>query len=610
MRRTRLALVGCVFLLATVEARAKTWIVAGVMNGPGANDTFFSTEIILVNPDGDSRFVTLIPIGPPGSPIFDPLRLTLAPGETRSMTSPLVGAGALRISADGGVVVFAQIDSTPAAFATPPPPPAGGSSLPVIDEEALLQAGETGHAGWVAQSKDPSVGSRTNVGLVFPGSEGGAAAVTLFDAQGSILGTVVDDVPSSSAVANRLDAFTSLDVPMGRISVTVTRGTAYGYVAVAETSTFGLAVAGADRLPPAPPPSAFGRVDLVSSGVAQIAGRDGSFWHTDARLANPGTSRVTVTAYLIGAGPAAAPASIPLEAGQTLEVDDIVQSLFNLSGPTAGAVLWRGDGPFLVSTRTRNGDVAESTGFSVHAAVPLDGFLTSADPAGQLAGLRQGAASRTNIRATGGPGGATFDLELFDETGQPMGTVHRVLPPLGWTQFALSDPMPGVVAPDRRRFQVRVVSGSVSVQAAILDSGENAPVFFEASPPGVRVAPPVPPVPAGAWGGAPNGMDHLIVDDTSISIFRPCQNGSFPQPLRLDADGGFGVLGAYIVSLGPAFQLDAILSGHTDGQVATVQVTPISPLLDLVDTNSESFTLGAPFEPFTGICPIEYRTGR
>jgi hypothetical protein len=607
MRSARL-LAGFIFFLLAIDARGKTWIVPGVMNGSGANGVAFSTDLTLVNPDGVARFVTIIPIGPPGSPIFDPIGITLQPGETLFTGSFLAGAGALRISGDGGTAVFARINSTrigPAGGVQMLPSPVHGSRLPVIDADTLLKSGETGHSGWVSHSKDPNSGDRTNVAIVFP--DGGAATVTLFDARGMLLGSASYDVPGPSFLQSSLDVLTGVDVPVGRIAVNVTRGTACGYTGVVDNVTGDLAIVPTDRLPPPPPAFAYGRVDLLSSGVAQTAGRDGASWHTDARVSNPGTTAIGVTAYLLGTGGATPQQGLlAVDAGQTVEIIDVVQSLFNVSEPVTGVILWRASGALLVNTRTREGVSTPISASCVFGAILIDGFITELDPTGVLGDLRQDDQFRTNLLAAAGPGGATFFLDLFDETGQLLGTARESLPALSWGEFPLSELFAGVTLPARAGLLVRVEVGSVNVQAMVVDNFSKVPILYEASPRGVRVMPPTPLLPPGSWGGAPNGMDHLTVDAASISIYRMCESGAFAQPLWLGAEGSFAVMGIYFVSAGPAFQFDAILSGHTDGHSATIQVMQVGTAFSLGDTSLETFVLGGPFTPFTGACPIEY----
>jgi hypothetical protein len=602
VRVGRAVLIASFSLLIAAAASAKTWIVAGAMNGSGLNGVSFASEITLVNPDSESRSVTILPINPPGSPISDPLAATLAPGETRSFPSPLAGPGAVLIRSDGGVVVFGRIDSS---VVTSPSSPARSSPLPVFGEDELLQAGETGHAVWVSQSADASRGERTNVGVVFP--DGGAATVTLFDASGAVLGSTGFDVSRAGFVQTGLGSLTTSDVPVGRVAIQVTRGSACAYTGILDNAGRGLALVAAQRLPPAPNPMLQGRVDLVSSGVSQIGGRDGILWETDARVANPTPVGVNVSAYLLGAAGSAEVGSLSLQPGQTLEFPDLVQSLFNISTPLTGAVLWRSTSPIVIATRTRAADSAGTTlGFGITNAAAVDAFVASVDPQAQLAQLRQDSQTRTNILAVAGPGGTAFDLDLLDEAGNSLGTSRVVLSSLQWAEYALSALFPAATIPSHSRVLLRVESGSVHVQACVADNSANDPLYFDASPRGAHPPPPSPLFPAGAWGDAPNGMDHLIVDGVSISIFRQCQSGVFPQPLWLDADGQFGVLGSYAISVGPALQLDAVLSGQVAAGVATVQITPIVKGSFFAD-RSEKFVLGGSYSPFTGLCPIEDR---
>ncbi len=607
MRLGRLVLAGCGVMVGAAGAQAKTWIVAGAMNGRGGNGAAFATEILLVNPDDVARSVTLVPINPPGGPVSDPLGLLLAPGQTLAMPSPLAGPGAVSVSADGGVAVFARIDSK--VLTSTATTPAHSSPLPVFDEAALLRAGETGHAVWVSHSRDSAKGSRTNVGLVFAGP--GAATVEVLDAQGTLLGSAGYDVSSSAFIQASVSALTALDVPVGRIVVHVTRGALCGYAGIVDNVNGSLALVGLERLGPAPDPDRGERDDRVSVGVAQVAGRSDALWQTDARLANPGPGPVAVTAFLLGSGLETEPQSVFVGPGQTVEIEDVVQSLFNVSDPATGAVLWRANGPILVATRTRDGDSAAVRAFGISSAVPLSAYVASVDPPAQLAGLRQGSAFRTNLFAAAGPAGASADLDLSDEAGSPVATARVDLAPLAWGELALPLLYPGTALPERSRMTIRILKGSAIVQASVVDEAANNPVLFEAVPRGVRTISPSPLFPIGSWGGAPNGMDHLQADDGSISMFRPCQTGLFPQPLWLDADGGFGALGTQIVDVGPSLPVDAIFRGRVAGGSATVQVIPISSAQSmLVDSNPETFALGEPFGPFTGLCPIEYQPGR
>ena len=148
--------------------------------------------------------------------------------------------------------------------------------------------------------------------------------------------------------------------------------------------------------------------------------------------------------------------------------------------------------------------------------------------------------------------------------------------------------------------------GSLHLDAAVAYNSNNDLVLYEALPRGSRTALPAPLVPAGSYGGAPNPYDYVTADANIIQLFRFCQKGTFPQPLSLDAEGRFAVLGSYVANIGPFSGGDAILSGRISGESLTVQMLPTPGFFPLFSTKPVTLTLGGPFTPYTGLCPIEY----
>jgi hypothetical protein len=581
-------------LLLTVEAGAKTWIVPGTFQGPGANGIQFSSALTLVNPDAEPRFVSLIPIGPPGSPIFDPLGVSLAAGESKTMPAPApVSGGALVVQADGGVVAFARLDAGPEAVIEGSP--VFGSALPVIEASAVIPSGGSGHASWVTQG----AGSRTNVAVVFTDGGGGAATVRLFDQSGTLLGSVDYDVARLAFLQQSLTAWTTAAIQHGRISIQVTRGHALGYVGVADSD-----VAIVPLMPLPSPPNAGQRLALVSTAVAQVPGKEGVSWHTDAELTNPGTDNVDVNTYLLrGDGTVSVGDPISVPAGTTMAIPELVQSLFSVSTPIAGAVLWGASGPLIIGTQTRAQGPFVSSG-EISLALPLADLATPADGPLWIGGVGS-SSSRTNLIVVAGAVGAFAAVDLFDGSGSQLETILVKLPPFGFGEFPLEEFLPQGFS-GAFRVTVRVQGGSANVHATSVDASSGDPVSFEASPRPVRIPASAPPIPTGDWGGADDVNDHLKVDALTVTLFRKCQSGTFPQPDSLDAQGGFSVFGRYGVSAGPSITFDAILSGYTDGHTAFVSITALDPIgVSLVDSNPETFVLGAPFQDYQGPCPVE-----
>jgi hypothetical protein len=176
------------------------------------------------------------------------------------------------------------------------------------------------------------------------------------------------------------------------------------------------------------------------------------------------------------------------------------------------------------------------------------------------------------------------------------------LPPLGWGEFTTAALFADVPLPERIRVQVTVESGSADVQAFVVDSLTDDGVIYEAVPRNPIAPPPSPPVAPGIWGAA-DGKEGLKVDAGKIVVDRFCRTGTFPQPVRLDSLGGFAVVGDYAVSLGPAGNFTALLSGSTDGQTATIT---ISSLEGVPFDPPKTYILGMPYTVPPGPCPVEY----
>jgi len=584
-------------VLSTARAGAFAWIVPGVANVTGRKAAEYRSEVSLSNPGSLPVSVKLSLIPAPDTPRVEPLSYTVDPGTSISTNLEtachLRGTGALRIESDARIDIFAR---TYLLFITVLPL-YGGSSLPVIEESQLLVAGEAAHSALVEQSNQPGEPVSTNVAVAFPAPAGGTAEITLYSADGSSLGSAIFDSPVPEFLQRNVSAFTAPAVTVGRVAIRVTRGTACGYTALVGAGG-DVSILAAERLPPAAASPA--KVDLISVGIAQTPGQIGSLWQSDVRVANPGANAVGVAAYLLrGPGVTAGPSTFSISAGQTIEARNLVQSLFNVSSNVTGSVLWRADGPVSIATFTGDAGRGRWTGASRNA-LPLERFSTSDDPLPGLTDLRSGEA-RANLLAVAGPEGATLDLDAFSRDGQTLGSLHLTLPALGSAEFPLSNIVP-VVSP-ATRLQVRVGFGSVHVEAAVVGSFGGDLLFQEASPRG-SVVPSGPLIPAGNWGGA-NGMDLLSVDSVSIQLFRFCQKGVFPQPLRLDSEGSFAVLGSYRIDIGPAIGGDVILAGQLKGQTIRLRVLPLSDFGQKPDSNPETFTLGAPFTPFPGPCPVE-----
>jgi len=618
-RRLTLVLTAALLLGGAQCVEALSWFIPGVANTQGANGAYYVSDITVVNAGTAERIVTLSLIPGPGTISPPPATYTILPGRTLPLGNilgnvwSLNGTGALRVSADGPVAIFARTFNLiiPPTFLPEAPNEKFGEALRVLEESSLLSAGEEGHSGWVTQSTDAGKGDRTNVAVVFPDEAGGTATATLVREDGKVLSSVSYDSLRAAFLQKNLSAFTSEEVSAGRVVVRVTRGRACAYTATADNGTGDLTIFPAGR-----PPAVAAGVPFfsVSSGVAQVPGREGAFWETEARLANISGQGVAVTAYLLG-GPGPIPRrDFFVPSGATVVIRSLLTSLFNLSGSAVGAVLWETSGPLWIGARTSSkfdAFFAKGTSGLESAAVPIDSFLTPADGPADLADIGsfrtppdQIVPARTNLFVAAGPAGAICAFEAHEYDGRLLGSSRISLPALGWGEFNLASLFAGVPAPlnDLVRVRVSVESGSANVQAAVKDSDSHDPFLYEAFPLARAPQPPSPPLPPGVWG-ASDGMEGLKVDATKIIVDRRCQSGTFPQPPRLDALGRFAVIGDYAVNIGPVQGFTAIFSGATDGQTVTASI------LQLDGTPfgmPATYVLGNFYKIAPGPCPIEY----
>src|SRR6266496_3816621 len=140
-RRLSLA---ALLVLAASSLRAAVWIVPGAANVAGVNGARFWARLTLVNSGGEDRNITLGLIPGPGTSRPADRAYTVAARATLVLDNvldaawSLEGTGALRISADGEVAVFARIANYPSVITIPENPLATfAGALPVFGPERL-----------------------------------------------------------------------------------------------------------------------------------------------------------------------------------------------------------------------------------------------------------------------------------------------------------------------------------------------------------------------------------------------------------------------------------------------------------------------------------------
>ena len=447
-----------------------TWTIPGIVNAGGLNNTRFVSDLAITNPGTAAAQVTISFI-PSSGP--NPKSVTLNAGETvvyRNVVDSLFGlsgAGALSISSLQPLLLRARTYNTASGGTY-------GVALPVFDADRVLTAGETGDSLWISQDASGNSGYRTNVAVVFPDARGGAATVTVYDADGKELGRKDFALDTAGLRQFSVGSFAGA-VSIGRARIQVTRGRAAGYAVDVDNVTGDSSLFTFEDLPG-------GRQDVLVNGVARASGRNGTFFRTDGRFYNPTNTDATVTVSFHASGNAnmsPPTASFTLSAGKIRDVVDVLDSLLGLPVGSSGALRFKSNWPVAILCRTSNVDPSGAKAGTYGAQqkpVQILSFLTSADAGASITGIRQDASFRTNIGFAAGADGARYSLTLTSAGGATVATSSGSLGPWGWTQPNVQDLFPGTSIPSDATLRVRVTEGSLDAYDSSIDNASGDPV--------------------------------------------------------------------------------------------------------------------------------------
>ncbi len=475
IRRAFVAAVLVAFATGT-SAVASVWTVPGTVNAGGLNNTRFVSDLAVTNP-GNVPVVATISFVPANG--TTPVQITLNAGETVAYRNVLdrlwsaQGAGATQVASDAPLLIRARTYNTATSGTY-------GVALPVFADDRLLSPGKPADSLWISQSGDGSSGYRTNVAVVFPDVGGGAATVTIYDADGNEVGSQDFALDSAGFQQFGAGAFAGA-VSVARAEVQVTRGRAAAYSVVVDNVTGDSSLFTFEDLPT-------GYQDVLVNGVARANGRNSTFFRTDGRFFNPTDEDAEVKVSFHAAGssnPAPASGSFTVGAGRILDVVDVLGSLLGLPVGSAGAVRFETDAPVAILCRTSNVDplgVKAGTYGAQQKPTPLLSLLMSADAGAVITGIRQNATFRTNVGFAAGPDGADYALTLKSAAGATVAATTASLGAFGWTQPNVQDLFPSSTIPDDATLQVRVTSGSVDVFDSSIDNASGDPVVTPIMP--------------------------------------------------------------------------------------------------------------------------------
>ena len=503
-------------LPAGFSMAANVWTIPGTVNAGGLNNTRFVSDLAVTNPGSISAqmTITLVPAG--GT---TPSQVTLGAGATvvyRNLLDRVwgaQGAGATQVSSDAPLLIRARTYNTAASGTY-------GVALPVLADERLLTPGLVAHSLWISQSADGASGYRTNVAVAFPDAGGGAATVTVYDADGNEVGSQAFSLDAAGFQQFGVGGFAGA-VSVARAEVQVTRGRAAGYSVVVDNVTGDSSLFSFEDLPT-------GYQDVVVNGVARANGRNNTFFRTDGRFFNPAGEDALVKVSFHASGssnPAPVSRTFTVGAGRILDVVDVLGSLIGLPVGSAGAVRFETSAAVAILCRTSNVDplgVNPGTFGAQQKPTPLLSFLMSGDAGAVVTGIRQGAAFRTNVGFAAGADGADYALTLKSAAGATVAAGTGSLGAFGWTQPNIADLFPTATIPDDATLQVKVTAGSVDVFDSSIDNASGDPVVTPIMPLPVNIA-------SSATIGAQGGS--VRSDDGRITLKVPA--GAFAAPVAV-----------------------------------------------------------------------------
>ncbi len=487
--------------VASAQSPPSVWTIPGTVNAAGVNNTRFVSDLAVTNPGTVPAQATISFIPASGT---TPKQVTLTAGETvvyRNVLDRLwgaQGAGATQVASGLPLLIRARTYNTAVSGTY-------GVALPVFADDRLLSLGDTADSLWISQSADGSSGYRTNVAFVFPDAGGGSATVTIFDANGSKIGSQDYGLDAPGFQQFSVSGFAGA-VPVGRAEVVVTSGRAAGYSVVVDNVTGDGSLFTFENLPA-------GFQDVLVNGVARSNGRNDTFFRTDGRFYNPESTDATVSVAFHdnqNANPAPVTRTFTVSAGKIRDVVDVLDSLLGLPVGSAGALRFKSDASVAILCRTSNVDpagVRPDTFGAQQKPRQLLSFLMSADAGAVVTGIRQNATFRTNIGFAAGGDGAAYSLTLKSTSGATVATAPGSLGPFGWTQPNVADLFPGTTVPEDATLLVKVTSGSVDVFDSSIDnaSGDSVVTPIMPLPENIPFAATIGPA-----GGSVRSVDGVL----------------------------------------------------------------------------------------------------
>jgi len=283
-------------------------------------------------------------------------------------------------------------------------------------------------------------------------------------------------------------------------------------------------------------------------GAAATSGQFGAQFSSTLTLTNVSASGTSVQIGFIpySAKSTPSPVNRSLEAGETMQISRVLESLFGLTAD-AGTLTVASEAPLVLWMATAN--TADPSGTYGLAVQPLSSnTLLSAAATADSIWVSQGGGYRTNIALTLLDPNSLVQLRIYDEQNRLRGsTTISSVPPISW-QVPVAD----LIGPDPLllgRMEFQVLQGRAAGYTAVVDNVTND---------GIAVMAEMIPIGAGDFllnGVARTSGANNTYWRTDIRLFNPSA-----APLAINIDSlGFGSHNSSFVSTVPAFGLVEIV---------------------------------------------------
>lgn len=367
------------FLLAAITlalpAAAAEWMVPAAAHAPGGANTNWRTDLRIVNPSGAAASVRidLLPVGTDNSARSRSVTLSVAAHGQLSLVDVVdsrfafTGTAALLVaSSEPSLVVTSRTYNEAPGGAT------YGQYIPGVLTTNALAPGAAGNLIYLTKNAD----YRTNVGYAGTTAAAGTVTITLFDANGTQLGSGSFPVqPYGQFQVN--DVFAQTGAPAADVARAVVTATVpvVAYASIIDNRT-------GDPIALIAARDSEAATLFAVPGIAHLSGAAESVWRSDVRIYHPGQGTVPlVLTYYPGnvANPTPVQRTLTIGPRQVVAFDDMLLATFNIDNGSGGLRV-ESDAPLMVTSRTYN-RVANATFGQDIPGVAFSNALSASDTA-------------------------------------------------------------------------------------------------------------------------------------------------------------------------------------------------------------------------------------